>query len=520
MTTETSEFPLVWDDPTHAERTWRFDLAHSPDVMTPLGFDLYYGPFITGMGFVQVCVQNYYAFLCVATARPGTADAQAAIAGARRWQEEILPEVLSYDEHYRFTDFEAMPTAELISEIDRLPDARVRCGQLHTMAMSSYFYGMTHLIETYCELTEGDELSAVRLVQGHGNKSVEAGHALWRLSKLVTSNPAVRDRLLSIDSASAKEGLALLQEDSDAQPFLEALRAFLDEFGWRSNLFELADPTWVEDPTIPLSQLRAYMQMPEYDPFAEQKKLAEQREEALRKALAPLAPDAKERLLEAVEAARQVVPILEDHNYYIDQRVAMLPRRLVLAAGHRLVSEGRLAVAEDVFYLRGPELRGALLGNGDDARTLVEHHRREMERWSKVKPPAHIGAEPEAGEPVNRFVGAVGLRSERANELRGNAASAGVVRGPARVLLSLDEADKLKPGDVLVARTTMPPWTPLFAVACAVVTEVGGILIHAAVVAREYGIPAVLGVQGATTAIHDGQLLEVDGSKGIVRILN
>jgi len=119
MTTETSEFPLVWDDLAHAERTWRFDLAHSPDVMTPLGFDLYYGPFITGMGFVQVCLQNYYAFLYVATARPGTADAQAAVAGARRWQEEILPEVLNYDEHYRFTDFEGMPTGELISEIDR-----------------------------------------------------------------------------------------------------------------------------------------------------------------------------------------------------------------------------------------------------------------------------------------------------------------------------------------------------------------------------------------------------------------
>jgi pyruvate,water dikinase len=84
----------------------------------------------------------------------------------------------------------------------------------------------------------------------------------------------------------------------------------------------------------------------------------------------------------------------------------------------------------------------------------------------------------------------------------------------------LNEAHRFKPGDVLVTRTTMPPWTPLFAVASAVVTETGGILSHAAVTAREYGLPAVLCVENATRSIQDGQPLEVDGSNGIVRILN
>ena len=85
--------------------------------------------------------------------------------------------------------------------------------------------------------------------------------------------------------------------------------------------------------------------------------------------------------------------------------------------------------------------------------------------------------------------------------------------------MSLHEVDRLRKGDILIARTTMPPWTPLFAVASAIVVETGGILSHAAITAREYGIPAVLGVKDATTIIRDGQLLEVDGSRGRVRIV-
>jgi pyruvate,water dikinase len=233
-----------------------------------------------------------------------------------------------------------------------------------------------------------------------------------------------------------------------------------------------------------------------------------------------LAPEAWARLEAAVEAAREVVSILEDHNYYIDQRVGVLPRRLVLAAGRRLVSMGQLAEASDVFYLRHRELRAALLGELEDVPELVKEREAGMRQWSEVAPPEFIGAEPpDEAEAPNRFFGGGALRSDRPGELKGHAASAGTARGPARVLGSLDEAGRLRRGDVLVTRTTMPPWTPLFAVASAVVTETGGVLSHAALTAREYGLPAVLSVPNATRLIGDGQLVEVDGSKGIVRIL-
>jgi pyruvate,water dikinase len=104
--------------------------------------------------------------------------------------------------------------------------------------------------------------------------------------------------------------------------------------------------------------------------------------------------------------------------------------------------------------------------------------------------------------------------------VKGQPASAGVVRGTARIITSLEQAKELKPGEVLVTKATTPPWTPLFGVATAVVTDTGGVLSHCAVVAREYGIPAVVGTGQATQVFRTGQLLEVNGTTGTVRVVN
>jgi pyruvate,water dikinase len=106
-----------------------------------------------------------------------------------------------------------------------------------------------------------------------------------------------------------------------------------------------------------------------------------------------------------------------------------------------------------------------------------------------------------------------------ATELRGHPGSAGTVRGVARVMKTIDDAEQLVAGDILVADATAPPWTPLFAIAAGVVTDTGGILSHCAVVAREYGIPAVVGCGDATKRLRDGQIIEVDGNAGVVRVV-
>jgi pyruvate,water dikinase len=159
---------------------------------------------------------------------------------------------------------------------------------------------------------------------------------------------------------------------------------------------------------------------------------------------------------------------------------------------------------------------------------LVAERKTEMEHFSRVTPPPMVGTAPafemtDGGAAIRAmFKGELSPANNSNREVgkvKGQPGSAGVVRGTARVIRSLAEAGKLQPGDVLVASATEPPWTPLFATAAAVVTDAGGVLSHSAVVAREYRIPAVVGTGTATTTFRDGDLLEVDGDAGTVRVV-
>lgn len=165
--------------------------------------------------------------------------------------------------------------------------------------------------------------------------------------------------------------------------------------------------------------------------------------------------------------------------------------------------------AEDILYLLPDEIDGQSARG--DLSDLVAKRKREWLQWSRLTPPSQIGA-------VETSTRAEGVTELVEGQLPGTAASRGVVTGPARVILDLSEADKLMPGDVLVCRTTSPPWTVLFTRASAVVTDAGSVLSHTAIAAREYGIPCVVGARGATERIRDGMTVTVDGDQGVLRL--
>jgi rifampicin phosphotransferase len=190
-----------------------------------------------------------------------------------------------------------------------------------------------------------------------------------------------------------------------------------------------------------------------------------------------------------------------------------------------MAQAGMLDTVNDVFYLTPDELQ-----NGRDVpmKRLVQERKTEMERFSHVTPPPMLGTAPafemtDGGSMIRAlFKGEMSPANNsngETNNVKGHPGSAGVARGTARVIHSLAEAGKLQPGDILVAVSTEPPWTPLFATASAIVTDSGGVLSHSAVVAREYRIPAVVGTGNATTTFKDGQLIEVNGNAGIVRVV-
>jgi len=526
------EFPIEWDDPAHAEIAWEFDPVHTPNATHPLDFDLAIGPFVGGFGWmtqdpIHVNFYMYYPHVPRTDPSGGNEgpppDATDNIrAGAKRWLDKILPEVQEKIEHYQRTDFDAMTDAELADEVEWLPDVRRRTGRLHTQVTTPAWIGANLLTDTYKKLAgrsgTSAELEALRLAQGYGNKSIEAGEGLYRLSELAKSIPAVR-AALDVDEldASVLDDLASIP---DAKPFLDAFAAYLDEFGWRSG-GAFSEPTWAESPSTALALVGLYLRTEGYDPAAEQRRLAEERDAWTEEVLAKLDVDERALLEDVIDAARSVARLMEDHNYWMDQRLYTTPRRLVLAAARRLVAKGELANDTDVFYLRGQELVALLRGETSGLRETAQERHADFNRWRDVTPPAYIGAPlpPEEHGRISDEFAPAGRGDLPPGVLAGNGASAGVARGPVRIVPTLDGAGRLRPGDVLVTVATLPPWTPLFAVASAVVTETGGILSHTAITAREYKLPAVLAVPNATRALKDGQLVEVDGTAGTVTVV-
>jgi pyruvate,water dikinase len=190
----------------------------------------------------------------------------------------------------------------------------------------------------------------------------------------------------------------------------------------------------------------------------------------------------------------------------------------ILALGRALVAAGVVGSPGDAFYLTRAELRALASGPGAgfDARAVVERRKGELVGWGRLLPPAFVGAPP--GEIDNGAAASVVRPPAPLGSLRGIGASRGIAHGRAFVARSLDEAERLEPGDILVCVFTSPPWTPLFAIAGGIVCDAGGVLGHAAITAREYGIPAVLGTHTATRDIPHGARITIDGAAGTVTI--
>jgi phosphohistidine swiveling domain-containing protein len=443
------------------------------------------------------------------------------------WYDELLPEIKQHIAYFESCDLRGLSLDQLRAHLAEALKRVERMGTLHGFFLLPGLFAMSQFEELYCELFAGaSALDALRLLQGFDNKTVEGDHALWRLSRTARTTPEVRAIL---SEHVAGEVIPALEKSAASQQFLADLRTWLAYCGQRLNAnFALGEPSWIEDPTPAIQNVQAYVAMPYRRPEMEPAVLAAEREQAVAEARTKLSgyPQPIVTRFETLLKAAQVAAIVhEDHNFWIEQRLMCHVRRLILEFGRRFAEAGNLAEANDVFYLTPDELQ-----NKRDVpmQSLVQQRRAEVERFSRVAPPPMLGTPPafemSDGGPMIRalFKGELSPQNTSngdANKVKGLPGSAGVARGTARVIHSLAEAGKLQPGDVLVTESTEPPWTPLFATAAAIVTDTGGVLSHSAVVAREYRIPAVVGTGHATSTFQDGQLLEVDGNAGTVRVV-
>jgi phosphohistidine swiveling domain-containing protein len=378
-----------------------------------------------------------------------------------------------------------------------------------------------------------EDSDTLQILYGLSSKTTEPAHRLAELASLARSLPAVQ-RLLESGQAT----LAAL-ESIDPE-FAAALHGYQRSYGCRGLRYEPAEKTVGECPDLLLGLIRDQLERG-YDPAVEAKAQRRFRETALRRGRQALAqrPEAlRERFEHLVERAQRAYPVREDNEFYLVSAPLALLRYALLEIGRRLADRGQIGRTEDVFFLDIDETPAALRGGGDQT-ALIE--RRKGERaWVKAHPgPNHYGERPEAppslvGLPpatarLMRFLlWAVGnalgsadsaqRHSPDAVRLTGVAGSAGTYQGPVRVITSEAEFGKIRAGDVLVCPITSPVWSVIFPSVGALVTDAGGILAHAALIAREYRVPAVLATGNGTEILHDGQMVTVDGTAGIVTI--
>lgn len=541
------DFPVAWEHPDEARLFWTRDRMHGPHQVPPImemqasfvthGFAYAAEAYALPIRLIFRTINTYM----YSTTKPIVPPEQMAAQGKKaeeklgaamadfneRWETEYLPEIKRHLALCERFDLPGATNAELLDHFDRVRAGTYRLWEIHFLLAIMFTLSPSLFTDLCADLFEdASTFAAYDFLQGLDNKSLETDRGIRRLSHLARATPVVRQVL---EARAAADAPGALEGSAEGRAFLAELRAFLDEFGQRGNhFFDFDKPSWIEDPTPVIRTINDYMSQPDRDPAADLAKNATERERLVGEARARLAgypQQVREQFNFLLQAAQDAIRIGEDHNYWIDCRTMYELRRVVLAMADRLVAARSIATRDDIFFLTLDEAR-ATLADPTDRRALVEERKAEMARFAAVRAPHALGTEPPGPPPDNpmgranaRFWGGPPQESLEPGVLKGNAGSRGVVRGPAKVIHSMAEAGKLQPGDILVAETTAPPWTPLFATAAAVVTDTGGILSHCAVVAREYMIPAVVGVGMATAVIQDGQMLEVYGTAGTVRII-
>ena len=369
----------------------------------------------------------------------------------------------------------------------------------------------------------------LNLLSGLSGGTTEPVRRLNELARIADGNSDLKEALNGHGNATIEKITAL-----DAE-FDRVYRSYLGDFGCRIFHHAVHYPTLVEKPEIILQQVKDLLKEGFNDTSISSER-TKQRDAALTEARATLKtqpPEVGERFERILKSAQITYPIKEDCEYATFEVPIASLRYALLELGQRMTEYGNLETPEDIFFL---ELDEAVEGfrNSIDMRTRVADKKAEFDYAKSHPGPAYYG-KPVSPQPIpipefeefvqgifwalGQYFGVAQVYERNIDaEIIGSAASLGQYTGPVCIVKDESEFDKLKSGDVLVCPITKPSWTLLFHKVGALITDVGGILSHPAIIAREYGIPAVVATRDATSKLRDGQIVTVDGDNGKVQL--
>jgi pyruvate,water dikinase len=438
------------------------------------------------------------------------------------------PEIIKAVERLRAVDLPELPAAALADHLEQARAVRNRHFMLHPIM---WFKPETAYFEAFTKVSglSGPEAEAVayRLIEGEENILTRLLETLYTLAQTARKSAKVsafvKNPTPDLSGWLSKQGGP---DRRQAEDFLAQLEAFLADYGERNgngygSVATVCTPTWGEDPSMVLRLVAAYL-----DPASESPQMARARAHSEREKQIVALCQASDDEAAIAEYRRQLAyaqkayTVLEEHNHYIDQVGAGQLRRAILAAGDYLVRVDILADRDDVFWLSWDELIVALRsGESASLEEEIAACKKQHAAWQALKPPPFLGLprgilpkRPPLQDDLTRMAPA------EDHVIRGLGASPGRVRGRARVVLDSRSMPDIARGDILVAPNAGPLWTPLLPALAGLVLDGGSLGQHAAVTAREYGVPAVLATRQATRQIPDGVWLVVDGRAGTVEI--
>jgi pyruvate,water dikinase len=447
----------------------------------------------------------------------------------------FVKEIMGLYDHLKETDPDRATNIELLQNFEDTINTCRRMWEIH-MYMMYGVYTAYILFENICrDVAKIDDTSPLfhKLVSGFDNKVFQVDRKLWDFSKRARQE-GLGDIFLKNEAYEIK---TKLEETEKGKAFMKDFMALMNEDGWRmQRMSEINLPTWVEDPTPALVNVKQFFQKGgDFNLDEERRKITEERLSAEKEVLGKVPQEQRGWFQQLMKLAQKSGVFSEEHDHYLDLYTHAMMRRSALGLGKQFVKLGALNDPDDIFFLIPDEVRRAGINPDQfNLRYIVNRRKSEWKEWQKsANPPAFLkegfdldmamGVLVKSMDPIalKVVVGSMPqVRPELKADLYGICGSPGVAEGPARVILTEDELHLVQEGDILVAATTSPSWTPVFSMIKGVIVDRGASLSHAAIVGREYGIPVVMNVFEGTAKIKSGQRIKVDANLGVVFILS
>jgi phosphohistidine swiveling domain-containing protein len=527
--------PGFWErDPVHfprpATRYWT-EVHPAPFKRGTAEFARSYGMLIDGLEMAYVNGFAYKAVRPVAEQQLPERFARAEAVFKRKywreqlreWNETCKPNAIKAHRVLQSVDPDGLSDTDLAAHLARCRDHHAEMLYQHMRFTAAAVVPTGDFLAHVGDWTGLPPAELLGLMRGTSPVSAGASAQLAQLITAIKDDPRAQTLLESKDEpARVLEALRALDRDTGA-----AVSAYLDLVGYRLlDGFDISNPYALELPDALLRSIRVAVEADRADASDVEAKVAKVRAKV---------PEAhRAEFDQLLEEARATYPIRDERGVFSDIWASGLMRRAALAAGRRLAAKGRLHDAVHIVDAGLEEMHALLKGGGPSADELASRAAFRAAHGTKDAPPT-LGTPPPPPDPsglppaAGRIMRATGIAlgavfgsSEEAHEeskLRGLAASKGVYEGPARRVSHPSEFDRIVKGDVLVTESTTEAFNILLPLLGGIVTDSGGLLSHSAIVAREYGIPGVVGTREATSRIADGVRVRVDGDKGEVTVL-